>query len=107
MGLYKELWIENEQCDYNIDIYDDNTDGIVTMNDGIKWVASFFTYKNIESLRLKNQQTGENLNGVFLWSSDMVLIEKIDRISLERVIEKLIEEELFDKVFTRIEELDN
>lgn len=30
MSLYKELWIENEQCDYSIDIYDDNNDVIVT-----------------------------------------------------------------------------
>ncbi len=77
------------------------------MNDSTKWVASFFTYKNIDSLRLKKQQTGENLNGVFLWSSDMILIEKIDRISLECVISNLMEEGLFIQVFTRIEELDN
>ncbi|MFC5591059.1 hypothetical protein ACFPRA_19445 [Sporosarcina soli] len=104
MSRFKKLWIETEQCDCNIDIYDDNTDVIVTMNDGTKWTASFFTYKNIESLRLKNQQTGENLNGLFLWSSNMILIEKIDRTLLERVISNLMEEGLFVQVFTRIEE---
>lgn len=44
------------------------------------------------------------MNGLFLWSSNMILIEKIDRTLLERVISNLMEEGLFVQVFTRIEE---
>nr|WP_315022148.1 hypothetical protein [uncultured Aminipila sp.] len=55
-----EIWIEVEHlAEDERNIYDDNTDVIVTFNDNKKWIASFFTYRNIGTLMQKNKQTGE------------------------------------------------
>lgn len=40
---------------------DDNSDVIVTFENGTRWYATFFTYQNILSLRDKNRETGECL----------------------------------------------
>ena len=64
----KHIWIEVEEWtegEWNIE--DDNTDVIVTFSDRSKWIASFFTYKNIQTLIEKNKQTDENLNGAYFW----------------------------------------
>jgi hypothetical protein len=61
---------------------DDNTDVIVTLADGARYVASFFTYENIESLRRRNQETGECSAGKYFWASNMVLIDRLIRIVL-------------------------
>ena len=62
---------------------DDNTDVWVTLSDNTQWVATFFTYKNITTLAKKNQQTGEWLSGKYLWASDMILVDKVSRASIE------------------------
>ena len=59
-----EIEAENwEPEEWNPD--DDNTNVWVTLTEGTKWVASFFTYKNINTLAKKNQQTGEWLSSIF------------------------------------------
>jgi pyruvate/2-oxoacid:ferredoxin oxidoreductase beta subunit len=57
----KEIWIESENkgpvtCGQ---LYsDDNSDVIVTMTDGKKYVATFFTYDNVKTLteKIKRQE---------------------------------------------------
>jgi len=101
MGIrVKDIWIEAEEWaegewDYN----NDNTDVIVTTDDNRKFVGSFFTYSNIEQLRMKNQSTGENLSGKWLWGSDMILIDKCSREDIEIVINDLIKEDYFESAF--------
>lgn len=57
-GMNYSIWIEAEQwAEGEWNIHDVNTDAIVTFEDGSRWVASFFTYKNIQTLAEKNQQT--------------------------------------------------
>jgi len=80
---------------------DDNTDVIVTFDDGAVYVATFFTYENIENLRRKNAETGECLSGKYFWASDMILIDKVDRESIEQVIADLLREDSFDTVFSK------
>lgn len=102
------VWIEAEHwAPGEWDIFDDNTDVIVDFEDGSRWVASFFTYKNIKTLSIKNASTGENMDGKFFWSSDMVLVDEVSRIRIEQVIEYLVDMEEFEQVFAhagRIEE---
>lgn len=98
------LWIEAEQWflgDWNID--DNNTDAIVTFEDGMRWVASFFTYKNIQTLVEKNQRTRECLSGKYFWSSDMKLIDECSRERIEEVVQHLLVDGSFDKKFRRLE----
>ena len=80
----------------------DNTDVIVSFNDNSKYVATFFTYENIESLRRKNQKTGECLNGKYFWASDMIIVEKTDRSTIVETIDNLIENDQFNQIFKEI-----
>jgi frataxin-like iron-binding protein CyaY len=81
----------------------DNMEVWVESNTGEKFVGTFFTYENIEWLRQKNNKTGECLSGKYFWSSDMLLIERLDRNIIEEVIEHLIKEDEFDLIFDKIE----
>jgi len=97
------LWIEAEEWVPGHWVPDDdNTDVIVTFQDGRRWVASFFSYKNIEKLTNKNKETGECYSGAYFWSSDMILIDQVSRKRIEEIIEHLIEEEEFEMIFTHI-----
>lgn len=96
------IWIEAEQWDGEIiNDEDENTDVIVKFEDGSGWSATFFTYQNIISLSEKNKTTGENLNGIYFWASDMVLIKRISRKEIEAVTKELIKDGTFERVFTR------
>ena len=98
----KDIWIESEEKGPIINgvaEIDDNSDVIVTMENGETFIATFFTYKNIESLRKKNNNTGECLNGKYFWASDLILIDILKRSEIEKVIFHLIETGNFFSVF--------
>ena len=76
----------------------------MTFDDKSKYVATFFTYDNIEYLRQKNRQTGECLDGRFFWASDMIIIERINRKEVVEIIEHLIKEKEFESIFDQITE---
>jgi hypothetical protein len=97
------IWIEAEEWapgEWRPE--DSNTDAIVTWEDGSRWVASFFSYKNIQTLTKKNKRTGECLSGAYFWSSDMILIDQVSRQRIEEVIDHLLNEGEFEVVFTRL-----
>ena len=81
-----KIWIEAEQlAEGKLNINNANTDVIVEFDNNTRWVATLFTYSNINKLVEKNKQTGECLNGKYFWGSDMVLVDEISR---ERIEEK-------------------
>jgi hypothetical protein len=95
-----DIWIEAEHWvpgEWNPT--NDNTDVIVTFSDKSRWVASFFTYSNVETLRQMHAASGECLGGKYFWSSDMILIDDTSRKSIETVIEDLIRTDDFRYVF--------
>ncbi|AOR28257.1 hypothetical protein FORMB_12120 [Formosa sp. Hel1_33_131] len=103
----KNIWIESEDKGAIIggtEEINDNSDVIVTFDDKSKYVATFFTYDNIEYLRQKNRQTGECLDGRFFWASDMIIIERINRKEVVEIIEHLIKEKEFESIFDQITE---
>lgn len=103
----KHIWIEAEEWaegEWNAE--DANLDVIVTFSDRSKWIASFFTYTNIQTLREKNVNTGECMKGAYLWSSDMFLIDIASRERIYEVIDFLIENDEFESVFTRYSDVD-
>ncbi|OKP96207.1 hypothetical protein [Paenibacillus sp. P46E] len=101
------VWIEAEIWPVGSwDCKDDNSDVIVVFPDRSKWIASFFTYQNIETLRQKNIQTGECMSGTYYWSSDMVLIDIISRERIEQLIDHLINHGNLQSVFNRYPDVD-
>ena len=95
-----KIWIEAEEWIAGSWTPDDaDTDVIVTREDGSRWVASFFSYKHIETFTKKNKRTGECLAGAYFWSSDMVLIDEVSRQRIEEVVEHLIKEDDFESIF--------
>ncbi len=104
----KHIWIEAEEWaegEWNIE--DTNLDVIVTFSDRSKYIASFFTYKNIQSLREKNKLTGEWLSGTYFCASDMVLIDTASRERIYELIDYLIEHDEFESVFTQTSDVDS
>ncbi|MEC0170625.1 hypothetical protein [Paenibacillus graminis] len=101
------VWIEAEIWPEGLsDCKDDNTDVIVVFPDRSKWIATVFTYQNIETVRQKNIQTGECMNGAYFWSSDMVLVDIISRERIEQLIDHLIKHDNFQSVFNRYPDVD-
>ncbi|MCR8965342.1 hypothetical protein O0550_19390 [Brevibacillus halotolerans] len=101
----KNIWIRSEIGEGKFDPYDDNTDVIVTFPNRTRYIASFFTYKNIESIRQNNKEYGENMNGLYFWSSDMVIVDNIKTKTITSIIDQLISEDKFESLFTKIEDV--
>jgi hypothetical protein len=80
---------------------DDNTDVWVRFADGTEWVATFFTYQNVLTLKAKNQQTGECLDGRYFWAIDMVLVDEVSRERIEQVVAHLVESGKLKDIFRR------
>lgn len=101
----KTIWIESEDkapISGGQSYTDDNSDVIVTFSDDKKYVATFFTYDNVKTLTEKNKRTGELLSGTYFWASDMILVDRIDRETIEIVIDDLIKENYFDQLFKSV-----
>lgn len=79
-----------------------NTDVIVILDNGQKYLAAFFTYQNIEQITQKCQKNGEYLSGKYFWAKNLVLIDRCDPESVEAVVKDMIEEGEFKEVFHRI-----
>ena len=79
---------------------DTNSDVIVTFEDGSRWVATFFSYTNINTLVEKNRRTGERMSGKYFWSSDMILVDEVSRARIEEIVRYLIETNEFRQIFT-------
>ncbi len=80
-----ELLITSDE----FDIYDDNVDVEISL-DGDVYYATFFTLTNIKSLFKKNRNTGECRSGLYLWASDMILVETLSKDVIQHTVEDLI-----------------
>ncbi|WP_445711949.1 hypothetical protein [Flavobacterium sp.] len=101
----KKIWIESEIKGPIIGgtlETNDNSDVIITFSDDTQFIATFFTYENIEMLRKKNKNTGECLNGKYFWASNMLLVDKINRKEVEEIVNHLITENEFENTFEKI-----
>ena len=100
-----DIWIEAEQwAEGELNRVDDNSDVIVTFEDGSHWVATFYTFKNITTLVEKFRASGECLDCGYFWASDMILIEEINREKIEQVINELISSGEFESAFSNCTE---
>ena len=99
-GPEYSIWIEAEEWAPGAwTPADDNSDVIVTFKNGAQWVATFFSYQNILSLREKNRGTGECLGGKYFCATDMILVDEVSRERIEEVVDDLLKQEEFDTYF--------
>lgn len=107
MNSIKSVWIGSEEKEAIQGAkaeLNDNSDVIVTFENGEKYIATFFTYKNIEWLKKKNKKTGECLNGKYFFATDLILIDRLNREEILKVINDLINQEEFTAAFEKINE---
>jgi len=74
-----------------LDEEDDNVDVQVYFDDGRTYTATIFTLKNIQSIFEKYEHTGECLSGLYFWTLDMLIVQKLTMEVIERMIADLIE----------------
>jgi hypothetical protein len=84
-----------------IDPVDDNVDVQVTFDDGSRYLATFFTFENVQRLVEKYTESGECMRGSYFWASDMILVRRLGRANISKVIADLISKGEFDKAFSR------
>src|SRR5918998_6898861 len=91
------IWIEAEEwAEGEWTPADANSDVIVTFENGERWVATFFSYQNVLSLREKNQETGECLGGKYFCATDMILVDEVSRGRIEEVVAEMLDQKEFD-----------
>lgn len=86
----KSIWFEFLESQDSIDRFDSNSDVVFELNDGSKWGATFFTYQNIETLRKKNQQSGECLNGSYFCAEAMILVSEMSEEVIGAVLQGML-----------------
>ena len=101
------------QCkDYKLTIYsgisplnpdNDNVDVQVTFPNGESFSAVFFTLRNIEALMQEYRKTGECAAGMYFWTSDMIIVEKLTEKTICETVDSLLVEEVFASVFSKDE----
>ncbi len=98
----RNIWFEFEEWDSG---YDENTDVHFELDDGTRWCAQFFTYRNLLSLSEENRNTGECLCGSYFYAHKPIFISKINKEMITSVIEDIIRCEAdLSAVFTKADE---
>ena len=85
-----------------VDADDDNVDLEVRFDDGSRFAATFFTLNNLQSLFEKNKQTGECKGGLYLWASDMVIVQRLSEAIIAETVGELIATGEFEGAFSRL-----
>lgn len=96
MQKYRIEFIDEVKDEYN-----DNVDIQVHYNSS-KYIATFFTLKNIEYIMQQYSISGECNNGSYFWASNSVIVQSLKHACLESVIGSLIETDEFFDVFEKI-----
>jgi hypothetical protein len=81
------------------DLNDANVDVIVDFTGGRRYVATFFTVQNLRSLMARYEQTGECANGLYVWSTHMIVITRITQENVEHAVADLLSSGEFDQAF--------
>ncbi len=109
----KEVFLSINSGDHSDNVYDinnSNTDVIVLVEEETesnkiesqKYIASFFTYQNIDTLVSEHQENGLFLNGTYFYAKNMLLIKDCSKSTVTKVIMDLIDDGSFKEVFLRL-----
>jgi len=94
--------IGEEQEDSKIDFTNSNTDVIVFLSNGDKYIASFFTLKNIKNLLKKFKSEGQFLQGKYFWKKNLILVDNCSKKNVRRIVEDILEEGSIGEIFEKI-----
>lgn len=90
------------QYSNHIDTKTDNTDVVVELSNGSKYVAPFFAYQNIEKLVGEHEISGDFLEGKYFYKHSMVLIDECSVENVRKVVEHMIDEGEFLLIFRQL-----
>ena len=79
-----------------------STDVIVQLSSGEKYIASFFTFKYLTTIREQNLGTGNFMDGKYFWAKNMLLIDECSERNVRLVINHLLVEGNFENVFEKL-----
>lgn len=96
-----KIWCEFEAWP-GYDPLDDNSDVVVTLEDGSQWAATFVTFQNVASLTEKNRRTGECLSGRYLDIPHLILVEELSRPLIETAVEDILKTGALGPCFQRL-----
>ena len=82
-----------------LDPVDDNCDVDVVYNTGERYVAWFFTQKNVEKLMKGWFETKEH-NAKYFWAVDAIIVERLDVDTISAVVKDLIAQDEFSGAFS-------
>jgi len=91
-------YLEDGRADYE----DLNTDVIVQFDNGDKYVATFFSQKNLENMIKELQQIDEYRTGNFYKVLNMVLVRDFGEGDIRPVIDEMLAEGDFQLVFRKL-----
>lgn len=101
--LIETIYLSAEQqAESSFDYQQGNTDVIVLFENGDKYVASFFSYANLELIHRQHQESGDYLNGAYFWTKNMVLVLDCSMEKVRQVVDHLLDEGEFREVFQKI-----
>lgn len=102
-----------QRNDYQLTIYhginpldpdNANVDVHVTFPSDESFSAVFFTLQNIETLMKDYEKTGECANGLYFWTSDMLIVQKLTEQAICETVDNLLADGEFESVFSKNEE---
>lgn len=98
-----EVWIDAEQAAPGaVDPLDGQSDVMVTLSSGTRWIASLFTYQRLWALRERHQRSGDCLGGRYFWASDLLIVETIHRPDVEALLHHLLASGEFYEIFREL-----
>jgi hypothetical protein len=80
----------------------DNVDVEVTLADGRRFGATFFTLENISRLFDKNRETGECNGGAYFWSADMIIVQALTSDVIHETVRSLLADGEFHSAFSQL-----
>ena len=83
-------------------ISNDNVDVYITFENGDKYFATFFTLKNISDLLESYLETGENNNGAFFWSTNMIICKELSMDGFRITVNNLLLSNSFHSAFSLV-----
>ncbi|MBB4636581.1 hypothetical protein [Longimicrobium terrae] len=99
-GPYTTGWIGDRA---HIDPDDENVDVWVEFESGESYIATFFTLKNLATLMARYRESGECASGLYVWGSDMIVVERLTDDVIERTIADLLKSGEFTGAFSYCE----
>ena len=93
---YKIFLLTDEEY---LDPDDDNVDVEVVFDSGKRYAATLFTLSNIQRIMNSYQSSGECNRGIYFWTKDMVIVQKLNRSIIKNTISNLIATNEFEHAF--------